>query len=127
MEFSILELRLLKEHEEVDSKHVDELEIEIRKNGYVIPIVIDANSMVILDGHHRYNVLKRFNARYVPVIAVDYDDDSIILGYWREEYSNISKEDVIRAGNNGKKFPCKTSRHTFPFKNVYEVDLKKLL
>ena len=127
MEFSLLELRLLKEHEEIDPKRVDDLEIEIRKNGYVRPIVVDADSMVILDGHHRYNVLKRLNARYAPVITVNYRNDAIILGYWRNEYDSITKEDVIQAGRTGKKFPYKTSKHAFPFKNEREVYLKDLL
>ncbi len=127
MEFSLLELRLLKEHEEIDPKHVDDLRIEIQKNRYVKPIVVDAKSMVILDGHHRYNALKKLNARYVPAITVDYGDDSITVGHWREEYKNITKEDVINAGKTGKKLPCKTSRHYFPFENEYEVHLNELL
>lgn len=127
MEFRLLEPNLLKEHEEVDPKRLHELMADICKNRYVKAIVVDSKSMVILDGHHRYNVLKKLNARYVPVLLVDYNDSNIQLSYWREDYKNITKNDVLLAGNSQKKFPHKTSRHIFPFKNDSDVGLNLLL
>lgn len=127
MELKLLELSLLKEHESIDQKRLDEIIADICKNGYVKPIVVDSASMVILDGHHRYNALKRLNARYVPAILVDYNDDDILLSYWREEYKNITKKDVLLAGNSQNKLPHKTSKHTFPFTNDYDIRLELLL
>jgi len=50
----------------------------------------------------------------IPAVAVDYSDPGIRVGAWRRG-EVVSKEDVLRAGLNGRLLPPKTSRHFFPF------------
>jgi hypothetical protein len=85
------------------------------------PILVDVNTMVILDGHHRVEALRRIGARYVAAILVDYRSDCVAVGSWRRGWK-VSKEDVLRAGLSGKLFPPRTSRHRVCFE-IPEVNV----
>jgi ParB-like chromosome segregation protein Spo0J len=64
----ILKNYLLKEHERTIKKHLFELTNQIKKNGFIDnPIVVDKNTMIILDGHHRFNALKMIGLSSSPV------------------------------------------------------------
>ena len=57
--FVLVELSKLKEHEEVDPYHYKEVKEEVISDGFIRdPVIVDKSSNVILDGHHRFNVLK---------------------------------------------------------------------
>jgi hypothetical protein len=110
----LVPLEVLRPHEETIAKKVDELErMTHRWKAYVLPLVIDKNTGVILDGHHRHQVALRFNLLCLPCVLVDYTgDDTVELDVWPNCGRNsISKEEVIDAGLLGNLFPPKTSRH----------------
>ena len=46
------------------------------------PLIVDREALVILDGMHRYNALKRISCRLAPTCLVDYDDERIKVGAW---------------------------------------------
>ena len=105
---------LLKPHEEVCSLHLKKLREEIEKDGCVRdPIIVDKDTMVILDGHHRYNSLKLLGCNFIPCCLVDYQAAEIGVICWREG-EKISKEEILAAGLSGKLLPQKTSRHIIP-------------
>ena len=116
MEIEWISIHKLLEHEETDLKEVNRLSRAL-KNNKLTPIVVTKISgrdrYVILDGHHRFNALKTNSADFVPCIVVDYED--VELGHWRKEYNAVTKKDVIRSALTGKKFPKKTTKHTFKF------------
>ncbi len=119
---------LLKPHEETCPIHLQNLRDEIKKDGCVKdPIIVDKNTMVILDGHHRYNSLKAMNCKFCPCCLVDYQSDEIDVACWREG-ERITKEQVIAAGLSGKLLPQKTSRHLISNRplglNILLVDLE---
>lgn len=69
---------LLKPHEEICPVHLRNLTAQIKKDGCVKdPIIVDKDTMVILDGHHRYNLLKLSGYNFVPCCLVDYQSDDI--------------------------------------------------
>jgi len=45
-------------------------------------MLVDKNSFVILDGHHRWAALKNMGAKKIPCIFLDYFDDEIKLYAW---------------------------------------------
>jgi len=109
-----IEIKLLKPHEEICPVHLRNLQNEIKKDGCVRdPIIVDKNTMVILDGHHRWNLLLSLGAEFCPCCLVDYQSDEIGVACWREG-EKIKKEQVIAAGLTGKLLPQKTSRHIIP-------------
>jgi len=106
-----VEIGSLIEHEEVFYEKVLQLAYEIKRDGLLkYPILVEAKTRIILDGHHRYHALKLLGAKYVPVFLVDYYKDPITVGSWRKNF-NITKQIVLKAGLSGKKLPTKTSRH----------------
>ncbi len=126
MEIKWIPTKNLLEHEEVDPEEVNKIHRTLQKNKFT-PIVVtkipDKDRYVILDGHHRFNALKKNSAESVPCIVVDYK--SVKLDHWREEYKAVTKDDVISSALSGKKFPRKTTKHKFDFNQEdYGLDIK---
>ncbi|MAQ05071.1 MAG: hypothetical protein CMA50_04510 [Euryarchaeota archaeon] len=114
MEVELVPLEILRPHEQILPKKVDQLErITHRWNAYTKPLLLDRTTGTILDGHHRYNVAKRIGLLCVPCVLIDYlDDDSIELDLWPNSgRDSISKQDVIDAALSGELMHPKTSRH----------------
>ena len=66
--FEIVKNSFLKEHEMVREGHLKELIKEIAKDGYISdPIIVDINTKIILDGHHRFNAIKFLGLALAPV------------------------------------------------------------
>jgi len=110
----LVSMEVLRPHEETIPKKVDELEkMTHRWRAYVLPLVVDKKTGVILDGHHRHQVALRLDLKFLPCVQVDYiEDDTIELDVWPNcgrDY--VSKEEVIKAGLNGELFTPKTSRN----------------
>jgi len=74
----------LKEHEQIDPFHLEELKGELVRDGYQRdPITVDANYKVILDGHHRVKILKALGCSKVAAHYVDYlNDPNIRVKAW---------------------------------------------
>ena len=118
----LVPIESLRPHEKVMEEHVRELMNDIMRDGKLIyPIIVDRETMIILDGHHRVEALRRLGARYVPAILVNYRDNGIKVRSWKRNQV-VSKEDVIKAGIEGKLLPPKTSRHITPFE-IPEVNV----
>ena len=56
---------------------IDELEIEIKLNGLLCPLVINTNN-ILLDGHHRYEAIKNFCVETDVYIVKDNDMEKFI-------------------------------------------------
>ena len=107
-------VEILKPHEQVIQKKVDQLErMTIRWDAYTKPLLVDGATGTILDGHHRFEIARRLDLQCLPCVVVDYlDDDSITLLLWpNSDREAITKDDVIQAGLSGNLMPPKTSRH----------------
>jgi len=107
----LVDIKKLKEHEEIDQKYLEKLTKRIKSDGILKkPIVADRKTFVVLDGVHRLNALKNIGCKKIPVIFVNYRSSSIKVLSWRKG-EKISKEKVIKAGLSGEKLPPKTSKH----------------
>ena len=114
MRVQLIPVEVLKPHEQVIQKKVDQLErMTIRWDAYTKPLLVDGATGTILDGHHRYEIARRLDLQCLPCVVVEYlDDDSITLLLWpNSDRESISKDDVIQAGLSGDLMPPKTSRH----------------
>jgi len=107
----LVRLEELREHENYDPQHLEELLAEIMRDGCLKrPIIADAATKVILDGHHRYNCMKRLGKTCIPVYFVDYQRPEIEVYAW-DNRPPVTKEVVIEAGLTGRRLPSKSSRH----------------
>lgn len=112
----------LKIHESVDSDHLRDLQSQISLDGHIkVPIIVDKNSMVVLDGHHRLNCCRNLGFKKIPCMLVDYFGDPEITVSSRRKKFKITKKIVVAAGLTGSLFPRKTTRHCVPykFKNLF--------
>lgn len=114
MQVDLVPVEILRPHELTIPKKVDELEkMTHRWKAYVLPLVVDRNTGVILDGHHRHQVALRLGLQSLPCVQVDYQGDSSVeLDIWPNcGRESLSKEEVVQAGLRGELFQPKTSRH----------------
>jgi len=113
VEFALVPVGSLHEHERVDPRKVRALVAEIRRTGVSKePIWVARGSGVILNGHHRFAALRELGARRIPAWVVDYDSDVVSLGRWTPG-PPISKAEVLRHALEGDLFPPQTTRHRF--------------
>lgn len=75
-------------HEETIPDRIAELKDSFLHDGVVKdPIIVDADSSVVLDGMHRVAALRELRCLCIPVCAVDYLNPSIRVGVWYRAFS----------------------------------------
>ena len=107
----LIDLELLKEHEEIRPDYLEELKNEILSDGILkMPIAVDKQTYIILDGHHRLHALKKIGCKRIPVILFDYQSPEIEVLPHREG-ETVTKEMIIQTALKGGRMPPKTSKH----------------
>jgi hypothetical protein len=87
-----LEVDSLVPHEDVIRSKLLQTISNMKNHKAIYPIIVDKNSLVILDGHHRYYSAKALGIRKIPAILLDYRDERIRVGKWfREVYGKVPK------------------------------------
>ncbi len=101
----------IKSHEEHISERKTKLMEYLNGNDYfVLPsMILDSANFVVLDGHHRLNILKELGKKEEFVLLVNYNSEAIIP----HETNNVTKKEIIEAGTSGKLLPAKSSKHVF--------------
>ena len=113
---------LLIPHEDIEYSRFCELAEDITRRRIIEkPILVDMNTMIILDGHHRYHVFKELGKEKIPALLIDYNDPCIRVESWRSDWF-VNKELVIKTGLERKLLPHKTSRHILCFE-IPRIDL----
>jgi hypothetical protein len=111
-----IEIEALKEHEEIRPDYLEELKNEILFDGILkMPIAVDKNTFIILDGHHRLHALKKIGCKRIPVILFDYQSPEIEVLPHREG-ETVTKEMIIETALTGGRMPPKTSKHMIMIK-----------
>ena len=113
----LVETASLRGHEEVIPDNLETRTAKLLSKGFYKPIIVDRESMVILDGHHKWTAATSLGLVRVPVILVDYlIDEGVLVDVWPDcGKESITKTEVLEMGLSGDVFPPKTSRHTLPF------------
>ncbi|MFP4200287.1 MAG: transcriptional regulator [Clostridia bacterium] len=111
--FALVNAGDLLPHEHVDPVRLRELRERLTRDRILYrPVIVDRESRVILDGHHRVKLLGEFECALVPVYMVDYPHPSIRV-FARRPGITVDKLTVVRRGLRGDPFPPRTSRHVF--------------
>jgi len=83
MDIEYVEVGRLYTHERIVPSVLNRLMIKMeREKKFSVAIIVDRNTMTILDGHHRFEAAKRLGCKKVPCLLVDYNDPEIKLGQW---------------------------------------------
>lgn len=96
-------------HEEyIEERHNALYNYLIAIDSPIVPcILIDSKTKTIIDGHHRFSVMKKLGWKHVPCLLLDYDAEEIIT----HPTKSIEKSAVIKAGVEGVYLPPKTTQH----------------
>ncbi|MFH1257891.1 MAG: ParB N-terminal domain-containing protein [Candidatus Micrarchaeota archaeon] len=122
----LLEISSLKPHEKTDPKRLASVRGAISKDGLVRnPILVDGNSLTILDGHHRVESLRELGFSRVPANLVDYNNEEVVV-FSRRKNKKISKGEVLKAAQSGKLLPPRSSRHVHVRRDAANVPLGML-
>ena len=80
----LIDILRLRDHEEIDPFRFKELMKEMIEDGFQRdPIIVDKESGVVLDGHHRRNILKTLGYSKIASYQVQYmEDDKIRVKTW---------------------------------------------
>jgi len=116
-QFALVAIDRLRPHERTQPRLLAQVLDDLRTTGFVRrALLVEAEHLVILDGHHRYEALRRLGCTRAPVYLVDYEDDGIGLTTWPEAtVKSVTKAEVIDRGVRGDPFPPKTTRHLVRF------------
>lgn len=117
----------LKPHEQIRISRALWVFIEILFVGrFTKPILIDADTKTILDGHHRCWIAKKLGLKSIPCYCINYLEEHSIKVYPRRSDIPVSKSDVIRMATSGKVFPHKTTRHEYKMPTFVPISLTQL-
>ena len=114
LRMKLVRLELLKPIEEFSQIRITHMKEKLIKKGFWIrPICIEEKYWLILDGHHRYNVAKQLDYKYLPCEFFDYNDENLVVWSLRKDCI-VTKKLVIEKSLNGNIYPYKTAKHKFP-------------
>lgn len=122
----LIDLKKLKNHERVSKKRLVEVKnMVIAARFFTEPIIVEKDHLVILDGHHRVQLLKEIGCKKIPAYLVNYYDQNIKVKSRRPNYF-INKDSIINHALSQKLYPAKTSRHFIPWRPKSKIKLSKL-
>jgi ParB-like chromosome segregation protein Spo0J len=114
MKIELIEIKKLKPHEKTNLAHLEKLKKRVLIDGKIRnPIIIDRNSLTILDGHHRVETVRLLGLNKIPAYLVNYNDSKIKVFPFRKNI-RVSKRAVLAHAKHDNKFPPKTTRHVIP-------------
>jgi hypothetical protein len=106
----------LKCHEAISKDRLQTIIRDIRSSEiFRSPILVDRDTNVILDGHHRYHALREIGTDKIPVRYVDYPGEDSISVESRANcpLETLTKDDVIKMGLSDEVFPFKSTKHRY--------------
>ncbi|AAY80819.1 ParB N-terminal domain-containing protein [Sulfolobus acidocaldarius] len=119
----------LRPHEDVILSIVNENIEILRKDNSMAPIIVDKNSMVILDGHHRYYASLSLGLPKIPAIMIDYNSEQVEVREWNRIIApDSSIRDflrVFRSSVDGKYCVSYKSDVVFCDDNIYSLYWKE--
>jgi hypothetical protein len=101
MSLETVELRKILLHEEIIPELLEKLADAIERDGFMKhPIIVDGDSLVILDGNHRTEALKKLGYRYIPVCMVDYQNPLIEVRCWYRTVEGGNYDNLVNSFKN---------------------------
>jgi cytidyltransferase-like protein len=107
---SHVDINSIKIHENVIIENVIAFESYLEKSqNFLIPSIIISEEMVLIDGHHRLELMKKMGYSNIPVTIINYYHPSVLTHIIKEK--QLSKQTIIETALSGKTLPPKSTRH----------------
>jgi MoaD family protein len=91
LEIVILDISKLLLHEETIPELLKQLSLSIRKVGCLNhPIIVDKESLLVLDGVHRVAALKKLGFKRIPACFVDYKSPAVQVFNWYRAIGKVN-------------------------------------
>lgn len=92
----ILPIEGIRPHEEYDRWILSRIVGSLRLEGAMHdPILVDENTLTILDGTHRYWALKKLGCHSVPAALYDYQSQHIQVGCWYRCFNKALTPEIL--------------------------------
>jgi hypothetical protein len=99
-------------NEEHSATHAAELANAMRSSGlWRVPIVLEQESLAVMDGHHRLAAARSLGLVRVPVLRLEYRHVEVVAS--RDGFV-VTPEEIVERARRGRLYPEKTTRHVFP-------------
>lgn len=113
MKLTLIDITTLRAHERVNKRRVARVQKRLQKDHVVYrPILVDRDSLVILDGHHRVAALHAMGCKRVPAYLIRYGGTNVRVYLRRTSLlMGFIKRGVVEMAMQHRVFPSKTTRH----------------
>ncbi|MED7787829.1 ParB N-terminal domain-containing protein [Francisella sp. 19X1-34] len=114
--FSLKKISELIPSEKISKENANSLYKRVLESRiWKVPILVDINTNIILDGHHRFSVAKRLELKYIPCLLVDFNSSIVSVTSWKTR-EKLCKKMILDRAIVGDLFDYKTT------KNVLHAD-----
>ena len=111
LSFQLLSPEKLRATEAINIYRARSLAEQIKSQGvWSVPLLIEKNHFIVMDGHHRLWSALQLGLQQVPCFLTDYDNPHLRLTSWAGQ-KELTPEDVMTAGLTGELLAYKTTRH----------------
>jgi len=86
----------------------------VRAQCFTKPILVDKQTSMIIDGHHRSYLIKKLGYKKIPALLLDYFSRQITVTSRRPEYK-VDKKSIITRAKQQRPFPYKTTKHSLAY------------
>jgi hypothetical protein len=115
IEVSLVNLDKVLPTEEVNPEFVATLSAGMAVSGFwTHPLLLEVNSLAVLDGHHRLAAAKRIGLCSIPAVCVSYADPQVHLESWRHG-THFTPDEILGRARAGNLLPYKSTRHITDF------------
>jgi hypothetical protein len=130
LKIAVVPIDKLKPHEKGSRLYLKLIRKELLKDGMLkYPIIAEEETLVILDGMHRWLALKSLGHKLIPVMLVNArQNPKIRIGtrrihrYVDDSAPKITIEKVLLTALAGKLMEPKSTRHFFPFSKFEQIN-----
>ncbi len=112
-EIEIIDLKKIVSSEDTEPNVVYLLTEKICTDNFWYSVIpIEASKNIVMDGNHRIMVAYRLGLKRVPIVRLNYSDESVKVLDWSTN-KEFDIHSIFETINKGVIFPYKTTRHIF--------------
>lgn len=101
---------ILPNEQYVEARLLEVIDSIARSGRWTAPIVVEKESLAVMDGHHRLAAAKRLALPRVPCLMLDYAQ--VTVQARRNEYC-VDVAQILERSRTNRLYPPKTTRHIF--------------